>query len=342
DVLEVRRALARAGQHDRQRLILILRIEKDAEKIEDLLGGSGAAGEDHDAVSEAHEGFEALLDVRHDDELVDDRIRRLGGDDAGLREADVAAVIDALLGVTDGRALHRALHRPRSTAGADVQAAKPQFVADALAVLLFVGADRVTAPAYDQVGPRLVVEQARIAQHVEHRIGDVGGFRQVVAAAGDDLVGDEHHIAQHRKEMLLDATDHLPVDERRGRSVVDLELDAPRVAHDADVEIAIAVEDLLGVIGAGAAVEHGEGALAEELVEPSLTRVEQLLDLDLREVLEAAAGAHPGIDEFGNDEAAFHGYGRMSIGVPSCVSNQISTMSASETAMQPSVQSLCW
>src|SRR6185312_179006 len=116
----------------------------------------------------------------------------------------------------------------------------------------------------------------------------------------------------------------------------------PHVAHDADVEVAIAVEDLPGVIGAGAAVEHGEGALAEELVEPSLTRVEQLLDLDLREVLEAAAGAHPGIGEFGNDEAAFHGYGRMSIGVPSCVSNQISTMSASETAMQPSVQSLCW
>ena len=73
--------------------------------------------------------------------------------------------------------------------------------------------------------------------------------RQVEAAALDDLVRDVHDVAQHREQMLLDAADHLAVDERRGRRVVDLELDAPGLAHDLDVEVAVAVEDLLGVVG---------------------------------------------------------------------------------------------
>ncbi len=173
DLLEIRRALARTGQHDRQGLLLVRGIEQDAEEIEDLLGGAGAAREHHDAVREAHEGFEALLDVRHDDQLVDDRIGRLRGDDAGLGDADVAAVLDALLGVADGRPFHRALHRARSAAGADIEAAQPHLIADALAVLVLVGADRMPAPAHHQVRPRLVVEHARVAQHVEHGVGDV-------------------------------------------------------------------------------------------------------------------------------------------------------------------------
>ena len=57
------------------------------------------------------------------------------------------------------------------------------------------------------------------------------------------------------------------------------------------------------------------------------------------EVLQAAARADPGVDEFGNDDAAVHCYGRISISASSGESNQISTMSAFDTAMQPSVQS---
>src|SRR2546430_17649793 len=67
---------------------------------------------------------EALLDVRHDRELRDDRIGRLGGDDSGLGDADIAALCDALLGVPDGRALHRSLHGPRAAAGAPVEPAQ--------------------------------------------------------------------------------------------------------------------------------------------------------------------------------------------------------------------------
>ena len=41
------------------------------------------------------------------------------------------------------------------------------------------------------------------------------GFVEVEAAALDDLVGDEHHVAQHGEQLLLDAADHLAVDEGR-------------------------------------------------------------------------------------------------------------------------------
>src|SRR5205085_12056186 len=48
-------------------------------------------------------------------ELIDDRVRRLGGDDPGFRDPDVAAVLDALLGVADRRPLHRTLRSEEHT-----------------------------------------------------------------------------------------------------------------------------------------------------------------------------------------------------------------------------------
>ncbi len=76
------------------------------------------------------------------------------------------------------------------------------------------------------------------------------------------------------------------------------------------LEVAVAVEDFLGVVGIRAAVEHGQRALAEELVETAVARVEELGDLGLREVLEAAARPDARVDEFRNDDAGFnHGRG---------------------------------
>ena len=115
------RRFARAGEDQRERQVRVVRVQQDAEQVEDFLGRADAAGEHDDAVADAHERFEALLDVRHDHQVVDDRVRRFGGDDAGLGDADVAVVAAALLGVRDGRALHRPLHRARAAAGADVE-----------------------------------------------------------------------------------------------------------------------------------------------------------------------------------------------------------------------------
>ena len=92
DLLEIAGARARPGQHHRQRLAGVGRIEQQAEQIQNLLGRADAAGEDDDAVRQTHERLEPLLDVRHDDQLIDDRVRRLGGDDAGLGDADEAAL----------------------------------------------------------------------------------------------------------------------------------------------------------------------------------------------------------------------------------------------------------
>src|SRR4029077_20524000 len=116
-----------------------------------FLGGAGAAGEHHDAVGQAHEGFEAFFDVRQDRQLRHDRVGGLGGDDPRLGDADIAPVLDALLGVADGGPLHRALHGPRAAAGAHVQATQAEFVADVLGVLVLGGVDRVPAPAHHQV-----------------------------------------------------------------------------------------------------------------------------------------------------------------------------------------------
>jgi hypothetical protein len=173
----------------------------------------------------------------------------------------------------------------------------PELVTDVLGVLVLGGGYRVSAPAHHQVRPCLVVEQARVAQHVEHGVGNRGGVGEIETSAGDDLVGDEHHVAQHGEQVLLDAADHLPVDEGGRGGVLDLKLHPPGMTHDADLEIAVAVEDLLGVIGGGTGVENRQGAAPEQRVQPPLTGVEELVDLRLGKVLETAARPDARVDE---------------------------------------------
>jgi len=59
----------------------------------------------------------------------------------------------------------------------------------------------------------------------------------------DDLVGYEDDVAQHGEHVLLHAADHLAVDERLAGRVLDLELDAPGLAHQLHLEILVQVEN---------------------------------------------------------------------------------------------------
>jgi hypothetical protein len=125
----------------------------------------------------------------------------------------------------------------------------------------------------------------------------LAGLQQVEAAALDDLVRDVDDVAQHREQVLLDAADHLAVDERDRRRVPDLELDAPALPDDLDLEVLVLLEQLARVVAVAAGVQHRERAGAEQRVEAALPAVEQLVDLLLRQVLEAAARRDARVDE---------------------------------------------
>ena len=128
-------------------------------------------------------------------------------------------------------------------------------------------------------------------------------------------------------------------------ALLQLELHAPGLAHDADLEILVALEDRSRVVGLTARIQHRERAAPVKRVQPATRGVEQAVHLLLREVLEASGRRDPGVDGVralgGGDRQVdlFH-HGRISIGVPTDVRSQISTMSELLTAMHPSVQSL--
>src|SRR6267378_5799612 len=136
----------------------------------------------------------------------------------------------------------------------------------------------MAAPAHHEIRPYLQFQNARIAQNMKYRIGDAGGGSEVVAAAFHDLVGNEHHVAQHREQMVLQSPDHHSVDESGGRRVLDLELDAPGLAHDPQVEVAVLLEYHPCIVDIAAGIEHGESALAEQGIQAPLPRIEQLGD----------------------------------------------------------------
>jgi hypothetical protein len=106
----------------------------------------------------------------------------------------------------------------------------------------------MTTPAHHEIGAHLEFQYSRIAQYMKHRVGDVRRGIQLEASAFNDLVGYEHHIAQHGEQVILQPPDHDAVDEGRRRRVLDLQLDAPGLAHDADLEVAVLLEYRAGIL----------------------------------------------------------------------------------------------
>ena len=58
----------------------VLMAQLNTQDIEQLFGGTWAAWEYDQHVTKAHEGLKALFDIRHDHEVRDKGVRRLGGD----------------------------------------------------------------------------------------------------------------------------------------------------------------------------------------------------------------------------------------------------------------------
>ncbi len=297
DLLEVRGALRRAGEHHRQLDARVVLVQQHAEQVEDFLGGACPARKHDDAMADPHEGLQALFDVRQHHQLIGDRIGRFGGDDSGLGEADVAPAGEALLGVADRRALHRPLHGTGSAAGAHVQSTQTEFIADLLGVVVLGAADRVAAPAHHQIGAHPRLQQPGIAQDVEHRIGDVSRAGEIEARTGD-LGADVDHVAQHREQMFLHALDHLAVDERTRRRVLDVELQSPRTLHDAHVEVGVLLHHLQRIVGECAAIEDRQRATTKQRIQSAAAGIEQLLRFLLREDFETAARGDAGGDAF--------------------------------------------
>src|SRR4029079_11913989 len=133
--------------------------------------------------------------------------------DAGFADADVAPRTQALLGVSDCRAFHRPLHRPRAATGADIEAAQAEFVADGLGVVVLQARDRMSTPAHGQVGFDVRLEHARISQDVEHGVRDAVRIFQLESSSLH-LCGDIDDVAYHGEQQLVDAADDAALDER--------------------------------------------------------------------------------------------------------------------------------
>src|SRR5471032_2736768 len=241
------------------------------------------------------EAFEAFFDVRQDHQFVDDRVRRFGGDDARLGQAQVAAAMDALLGVGDGGAFHRAFHHARAATGADVEAAQSEFVADFLGVFVFFGVDRVAAPAHDDLRLDTGAQGAGVAQQVENVVADALRVTEVDALAVEFVFGVDD-VAQGAEKHFPGAGDHFAIDEGVGRGIEQFQAYATVLLVNTDFEVLVGFEAGLGVINVGAGVENGQGALAKEGIGAAGTGFTQLLDFALGEGFKAAFWTDRGVD----------------------------------------------
>ena len=145
---EILLAMSWAREHQRQALGVI-RMHENGQQVQHFLYGTDASGKHDDGMGQAHEGLQPLLDIRHDHQLVDNGIGRLGSDDTRLADTNVAAVLDLLLGMPHRCAFHRPFHGADTAAGNNIQPAQAQGIAHMLGVVVLLSRNSVATPAHD-------------------------------------------------------------------------------------------------------------------------------------------------------------------------------------------------
>ena len=111
---------------------------------------------------------------------------------------------------------------------------------------------------------------------------------QVEFRVARDFIADEDDVAQHGKQVLVDALDHLAVDKGDGRRALDVEFDAALALDDGDFKRLVALQQGAAIVDGAAAIQDRQRAAAEGVVQAALAGVEQLVDFSLGEHVQAA------------------------------------------------------
>ena len=288
DHLEVFSVFRPAGENHRERQVGVIRVQKYAEQVKDFLCSTYAARKDNYAMAATYKGFQALFDIRHDHQLVHDRIGCFSTDDARFGDANVAAIFNSLLGVRDRSAFHRALHGARPTASANAQFAQAKLVAHFLAVLVFLMTYGMSTPAHNQVRLAAGLQHPRIAQNVKHHVGKVvrlitfqnpGKLRRGVGI---------NYIPQNREQMLTNSTQHLVIHKCVRWRIDQLELQASGLWYQTYIEIRMGFHQVLAVIGHDTCVQNGQGALPKQPVQTAFASVFEQTDFVIGQYFQAA------------------------------------------------------
>ena len=206
-------------------------------------------------MGDTDKGFQTLFDIRHDDQFVHQRVRRLSGNNRRFGHADKATFFIALLCVTHRGAFHWCFHRAWAAAGADVQLTQTKLVTDAASVQVFVFINGVTAPAHHHARCFPDVQRAGVTQNREDQVGNVGRAFQIEVREADgvmDLPVDKQNIAQDGKQVGLQRADNTPVNEGIFRGINQFKLHAALAAQHVNVEAFKTGQQLFAVIGQAA------------------------------------------------------------------------------------------
>ncbi len=258
---EVVSALFWPGQDERQNLIFVGRIHQNAEQIEQLFRRTDTAREDDDAVGDTDKRLKAFFDIRHNNQFVNQRVRRLSGDNGRFGHADKAPLFVTLLSVSHRRAFHWRFHRAGPATGANVQLTQAELRSHTACVEIFGFVNRVTTPADDHIRCLANMQGTGVTQNGEHQVGDMNGafeVKMLETASVMDLSVNEQDVTQHRKQVGLQRTDNSPVDKSLFRRVDDFEFYTTLPAQHVDIKTFKAGQQLFAVICQTSGVQYGK------------------------------------------------------------------------------------
>ena len=247
-------------------------------------------------MAQTHKGFQTLFDIRHDHQFVDDRVRRFGRNNARLGDTQITVAIAALLGMGNGGALHRPLHRARTATGADIQTAQTQLVAHILGVDVFLAPDRVSTPAHHDIGVHVGTHGSGVTQDLEDGIGDVFRIVQVEQAAVLDLRSGIGNVTHHREQQFGDTGNDPAINKGLSRSLDQLQLDAPILLHRLDIKTRVSRQGGARIVGRRARGQHRQRTAAQEFVQAAIAGILQAADFMAGKDIQACAGINARID----------------------------------------------
>src|SRR5690606_26564222 len=183
----------------------------------------------------------------------------------------------------------------RAAAGADVEFAQAELIADLLGVHVLLAVDRVPAPADDQVRVGRL-QHARVAQQAEHRVGDALAGVEVASALLVQLDRPVGQVAYRRRQQFGDAADDVAVDEGHRRGLVQVDPHPAVELVHLDVEVGIELLRRARVVGLAAAGEHGQCAAAQQVVHTTGGGVREFGDFGAGKDVQPAARVDARVD----------------------------------------------
>ena len=176
--------------------------------------------------------------------------------------------------MTNSGAFHWTFHGPRSATSSNIQPPKTELITYLFGKIVFVTTNRVPTPTNNQVRFQIWSHNIRVTQDIENRLCNTAPAVEIIESV--KRIVNIDHISQYRKQMFLNTSNHIAIDERRNRGVANIHNRSARLWLHVYFEIGIRLHKTRYIVYFVSAIQHGKCAETKQASHLFIRRHEAL------------------------------------------------------------------